>query len=443
MNKRNPLEDRLFKQFHDTKADVSQDVWKNIEAQLDAKQETKRPFPTLYFLTILAVSILGTLAVFNAHYTAVGQRSNNVMSNTPSPAEKSHDKVYTDQKDLARIPSDQKDPDVPVIRNTKESFAHAEKDTRYTGRQDHYKQTLALRTSETKETEQIINHEHNDPAGNIQEHTAPLVQTVVQSANTYQDLPQIAQPGIDLLPGSASVSISLPAPVLYKDKTNAFFFQMSAGAGLPFRSLRYTPAENRAYSARQSTEKPLYAWNINAGLGFLLDNRWSVSSGFEYFTLEEQFDYYKENAGRLEYQYDANGQLIDTQLVKGAMIERSGNSYQLINIPFSFGYETRAGKWKLGIEAGLALNVNLSVSGKILANDQQIRRLENAEDIYLPQTGISWRVGLQCFRNVDRSTAVFIRPQYQHYPERWTQSGHPADIRYSFLQCNVGMRKVF
>jgi len=447
MNKRSPLEDRLYQQFYDTEADVPQDMWKNIEAHLNVKEEKKRPFPTFYFLTILAVSVFGTLAVFNAHFTAKGQRSDDVMPKTVFPIESEPLRNQTAQKGLPPTPAADARRAAspgPVSRNNKETALPAGKDTKYADSHDQGQLSLVFPTSGIKEAEPTMMMEgHNDPAGIISGQATLPVPNEAPSVVVHQTLPPIGQPDIGRLSGTASRSIALPAPVLYRDRTNAFFLQISAGAGLPLRKLRYTPAENRAYSARQSTEKPLYAWNINAGLGFLLDNRWSFSSGFEYFTLKEKFNYYKENAGRLQYRYDENGQPIDTQLIKGVMIERSGNTYQLINIPLSIGYETRAGKWKLGIEAGLAFNVSLSPSGKILTNDQQVQRLENTEDIYLSRTGISWRAGLQCLRSVDRTTAVFIRPQYQHYPERWTRSGHPADIRYSFLQCNVGLRKAF
>ncbi len=459
-NKKSPIEEKIAGLFRHQEASVPDDVWQKIESHLDARNRKRRRVIWIYFFMVGVLMILGSIAVFpllRKSNTAVIGEKDTAMAHQSNSGENKQASIPQTERTYDGNASEG---GVNNLPNSTTASPTAMSATRSINRVD-------------------LSPSHNSGMGNAQSlhgrrsisgQNVEGVDIVVKAENENRRdnslgdnshsseksrietlLSNIASRDFEIFPSSLNPAV-LPDALLFKDDEATvikhdprlrLFMDIDGGAGFPFRKITNHSVESDAYADRAITERPLLVKNFQAGIGILLDGNWTLRSGAEWQQLTEQFNYEKSDATRLSYTYDdLTGQVNDTSLVRGSLTEKFGNRYTMVNIPVYLGYEKRVGSWVLGLEGGAGFNLRFVTTGKILAGDQRVESLKDRRDIYSSTTGISWRAGVSCLRSVAPGTMIYARLMFMHYPESWTLSSHPNEIRYQFLTANVGLRKV-
>lgn len=459
-NKKSPIEDRIAGLYRQQKAPVPESIWQNIEISLNAKQKKRRRSIWLFISMMTLFMILGTLAVLpllrKTHKADIADRD--------SAFEYRHDKIANDASEITDTSSQSTEQAIASSRRISMPETILKTDGTTSLIRNQRSSAKPVESNMTVKVTSQSNERNTTPSDKIaavdESATRLPISAFEGGVHIERSVPQqipgqlTLMEGRDIYPtwiGPNREMMSLPwqnqheknAGIIRQHRLRPFI-GVSAGIGLPFRKMVNHSVESELYVGRQSTEHPLYLTNIQADAGLLLDDSWSIKSGIEWQQAVEQFSYKKFDATRLEYKTDdITGRIDDTSLVRGLLTEQFGNKYTMLNIPLYLGYEKRFGRWVFGIEGGVGFNIHFRTSGKVLVDDQKIQSLDNRHDIYASSTGISWRVGASCLRSIAPGTMVYARLMCMAYPDSWTLSTHPNEIRYRFLTANVGLRKVF
>lgn len=459
-NKKSPIEEKIASLFHLQEASVPVDVWQKIESHLDARNKKRRRAIWIYLFMVGVLMVLGSMAVLpllrKSHTAVIGEKDT-AMAYQPNIGEnKLTSAPHTERTYAGNAPeggantlpnSTTTSPTaMSAIRSIKRDDLSPSQNSGVRSVQSlHNRRSISGKDVEGADivfkVENQIRHDYSS-GGNSHSSENIRIQKLFSkiASRDFEAFPSGLNPAVlpDALPFEDDEKT-----VIKHDPLLRLFFDIDGGAGLPFRKVTNHSVESDAYADRAITERPLFVKNFQAGIGILLDESWTIRSGAEWQQLTEQFNYEKSDATKLSYTYDdLTGQVSDTSFVRGALTVKSGNRYTMVNIPVYLGYEKRLGRWVLGLEGGAGFNLRFVTTGKILAGDQRVESLKDRRDIYSSTTDISWRAGVSCLRSVTPGTMIYARLMFMHYPESWTLSSHPNEIRYQFLTANIGLRKV-
>lgn len=157
--------------------------------------------------------------------------------------------------------------------------------------------------------------------------------------------------------------------------------RLSAGVGKVFKNMALiNPEAAKWMQARTDNEHPLEALRLGMDMKFKVSNNVYFFAGLEDFRVNERFDYFsvQEITYRKEGQasrviYDENSFVIENGAVDVIEeIKKRGtfyNQFRMINIPVGIGLSQQFGRFGLGIEGAILVNVYHEFDGK-MANAQ-------------------------------------------------------------------------
>lgn len=448
-NKRNALEEQLYRQYTKAEADVNPAVWQQISDRLD--RQNKRKFPYLW-ISLSAIAAI----IFLCTFLLTRQQNNATEHPTIQPAEQKNSKQQSENAS-AMTPVAKSDRTIGKTQ-TSASILAVNTYNKNRFRSDAFIHNCITETIILPE----INQSTSD-AGQTSLKTQlhqPSVIGLSGETITTSDKPSSGNEAvindknirqrqlltfIPLEGARSSLDLKVEinenySPVISHPRRLKTLALSEAGIGIPFRNIQHQPSESGLFNSRAENEHPILVQSYFAGMGLILDKSWTLTSGVEFQQLVEKFSYVKDDATHIIIKYDPSShQPIDTVVTRGKLTEQALNRYSLVNIPVYVGYEKRYDRWLLGLEGGVGFNVSLDASGKILKNDQDVISLSDQTDIYNPSIGMSLRIGVKGLYALNRRTSVYIKSQFQHNTEPWTLGSHPNDIRYRFLSCNVGL----
>ena len=448
-NKRNPLEEKLFREYSDVQSKVNPKVWDNISVALDDHNK-KRPIYLWAFLT-------ATLIIsFSLLIWSIASKSSTPKSLPSSQKQLRPKAVSNPAHHTAMNNFDKLESDVNTISSTIDqpiSYNH--------------NGGLNTATKILKTPDAPINIQANSQSGlsasfSIQKtsNTYDSKKTNHQSLSSSQNAAptdKVQSPDFSLMKNEKYLSPAIASkswinllsdrdaavyhPAIYHPRRVKAFVNLITGMGLPIKKVQHLPSESGLYRSQTNFEKPIIVNSFQADLGILLDKTWSASIGIEYQQLIEKFEYRKDDATMVTYTLDPiTSKKIDSMVVRGVMQVNSNNRFNLIHIPINFGYEKRVNRWILGVDAGIALNLMMNSQGKIVRNDQDIISFSEDNHIFNKTVGTSILVGLKAMYPLNKNVSLLFRPQFQHFNDAWTLSTHPNSIHYQFVNCQVGLR---
>jgi len=468
MNQRDIHEKKLFDQFYDQKSPVSDDMWESISVQLDAqKKKRRRPIFFWWFFVMLLGSVITFQFLKNSNGISIKENSSIPVNQSQTLSQTSIIQQTEEKKISGSVSSELAQ--MSTNRNEIESFNNT------SVKEGRLHKTEDVKISEKEiSTNNLTNYPTNNSPNNST-NNSNLIPLIDNSLPSYSKLPEsedadsghpmdildhpvfttnsltsspslifLNAPTINVEATNISgVYLDINKPIVHKKKIRNFV-EINAGIGKPFKHMSSSNLENSALNFRKETEKPLYSWNSNILIGFDFMQTWTIAAGLEWSEIIEKFNYTNGKATRIEVKIDPSTQQpSDTSLVRGTLSERGQNTLSLLNIPLNIGYQKKLGSWKVGLEAGLGLNVRLKSSGKILLAEQDVKSLADLNYIYKTKIGLSSGLAISFERHLSKHVSFMIKPQYITYFSDWSQNSNPVSVYYDMLSLNVGIKHYF
>ncbi|MDX2302287.1 MAG: hypothetical protein NW226_05770 [Microscillaceae bacterium] len=212
-----------------------------------------------------------------------------------------------------------------------------------------------------------------------------------------------------------------------------------------------TEAFNDLLRLRKSSESNLETTHL--GFQLLLRHRsgWEFRTGAEQTRIVERFDYQNINtevenilgikAYRIGLDNDTTAIYGQVPLTRTTSIQkRIYNSYELIDIPLILGYSKNLGKLNIGLQAGLILNLSLQTRGQVLSDSLSIINLQAEQsNLYKPQVGLGYYLGLRFQRPLFRTLEWNISPFVRFYPQDFSLAQNNISQKYRLLGFNFGL----
>ncbi len=217
-----------------------------------------------------------------------------------------------------------------------------------------------------------------------------------------------------------------------------FFLSMEGGLGYPFKTLKSKTGESSNLSFRQRTETTILAWSVNLLGGVKFMRHFSISSGLLWQQNIEKFRY--DRPGLIIITINPG---IDTTIERRIFRRQTTNTYNYIDIPLIFGYDTGNEKWEFGLEAGPILNFEFSADGLLLAREDELLDVKSLKNYYRKNIGLGLHAGLSLHRIIEDNWSLFLKPQYRYYFTSTTAIGNPVDLRFQHAALSLGLRKIF
>ena len=161
-------------------------------------------------------------------------------------------------------------------------------------------------------------------------------------------------------------------------------FGLIAGFSYTDRQLSLNDeAANDLLRLREATEKSLETSHIGFEVGAIHQSGWSLWTGLQQTRIVERFDLDTTTteissilgvrAIRVSNNQDSTQVLGQIQQTSTTTIEkRIFNNYELIDIPIYVGYQRNFGKFNVGLQGGILMNLSLKTRGQIVDQNLQV-----------------------------------------------------------------------
>ena len=223
-----------------------------------------------------------------------------------------------------------------------------------------------------------------------------------------------------------------------------------------FRRLTENLPEKTAYLyARDSTEKPWYAFSAGARASFVFENGPTLRTGISYAQINEIAKYDSSGIGRKTvtetYTPRANGgfdTVRTTVIVSGIFRTTAYNRYRSIDIPLQLGFEFPLNDyWSFGINGGV--NFNLSAWRKATILDEKLKKQDVSSGfgadnpVFRNTLGFSVFGSIAAYRQITGNLQLVIEPSVRHYLQPITRSDFALRQAYTNAGLILGLRYRF
>lgn len=226
------------------------------------------------------------------------------------------------------------------------------------------------------------------------------------------------------------------------------------GYFIPIKTLQNTTGEqNNVFESRKQKEKTLEG--LQAALYIQVRKQKSpfyFRTGLSYARLTEkmQLDYsytkLDTTRGIISVTVSQTGDTVTT-IIGDIITQRklSGkklahHAFSLYDIPVAIGYEKKMGRWSLGLEGGVMLNISMNSEGSTLVSDTSFLAVDLPTNQFRSNVGLSYFGGLNIARDFNKlgrfyvaARARFIPTSFTTDQNRWKQSYHFAGLHLGYV----------
>lgn len=233
-----------------------------------------------------------------------------------------------------------------------------------------------------------------------------------------------------------------------------FFFELLASPDFAFRKIQSRDRNYESYAQnRINTEQSRYNYSIGARISAVLGNGIAVRSGINYSTINERFEYVKENEVRvvITKKYGPNGEIIGTDTSTENYTRRllTKNSYKTLDIPIIIGYEKQFKKLTVSANAGIYVNAHFQPKGEFLSPKDSLPvsfaeyETEQNAPIFRNKLGIGWYGSAGISYKIGPRLQLLVEPHIKMYPRSLTRDEFMTDQKYLTAGVFVGIRHQF
>jgi|GEM_PF-4163151 len=471
------------------------DVWSALEPQLHPKK--KRRYMLLFFLCGIAILLVsgGLWVVQNQHSQASVSPSNNEIKSVA--AENSNYKpLYEIQKEKPKekkavvinenidsksvinsnvefnsVNANNKSHEVESIKSikvstTSQSIANDINDNRRTASQislDVAEMAKSIADTDIKQSIQnddILNSKKEDGTNTSflnerKQNTsdAQINDLSIQELNgkNHKIISKIASHE----PEEIQFHVKMPPLALLKKKTKANRWTISAHSGWGDFSSKYkATVENDEYTTLLNTSNNgISTQQAGLGLSYSIRN-WRLTSGIQYSRIVNRLSLHNmtridTTVNGVQSIYYRQSGVVETEegdVVAILIIDQNvqWHTYRhLLDIPLMLGYEQRFGRFSIGGDAGIMVNVSQRSNGAFLGEDGRLVKFNQQENInpYRKTNGVSQVYQVRLGYDMSPNIRIELNGQLRKFPSQLIQFDQP--VQENITAQNVGLKLLY
>lgn len=229
-----------------------------------------------------------------------------------------------------------------------------------------------------------------------------------------------------------------------------FYLDVLASPDLTFSNMQARDANFEEYTkSRRETESLIFAFSGGLRLSIVGDNGLAFRTGVNYSQVNEKFNYFNGTEERTIIRdiRDNQGNIIGTETVVeiGERYLVTRNTYQMLDIPFVFGYERKFGALGISANAGAYLNLLFRQQGNFLS-PQDLKPVSidsgdpEAFQAFKRQAGLGYYGSLGFAYETRSGMQLLLEPHFKLFPKSITQDAYVVQQRHSSVGLFVGIR---
>ncbi len=241
------------------------------------------------------------------------------------------------------------------------------------------------------------------------------------------------------------------------DSDFAFLTDVYGGASFINRSLSAKgDFANVLLQNRKEYETPLEASHYGISLGVEYKNKFRLSTGIQQTVISERFDFNETlttvdsvlGVQILRLNFDGDtipimGNIPRTTTIASQL--KVYNTYKMIDIPVTIGYHhTFKEKWKVGVQAGVLVNLSLKTKGGIPDETlQEVDLKTNQNNIFKSQVGLNYHFGLSIGRSFLNKLELNFSPTVRFYSNDFSVQDYGISQKYTLVGGDLILRYRF
>ena len=210
-------------------------------------------------------------------------------------------------------------------------------------------------------------------------------------------------------------------------------------------------ASQQYLKQKDSTEHMQVGFTAGVRLVKPLNNHLQLTTGLQYSQINQKYIYRSENEIKLTQVITtriiirAPGDtafIRDTSLVQsiGFKNKVEKNRHRSIDIPILLGYQFGRGSVKVGINAGVILNVSSWYEGVILDSSLAVVPVQKGSQVYKSKLGLGLYAGINITKELSNDMQLFVEPYYKHSIDNITSGSMPYQQKFGTAGVLMGVR---
>lgn len=202
---------------------------------------------------------------------------------------------------------------------------------------------------------------------------------------------------------------------------------------------------------KDSSEQMQVGFSAGVRLVKPLNDRVQLTTGLQYSQINQRYTYRSEN--EVKYTTVISVRTIirspgDTLVIRDtSLLQTIGyknnvikNRFRSIDVPILLGYQFGRGSVKVGINAGIILNVSSWYEGVILDTAMAVVPLQKGSNVYKSKLGLGLYTGIQVTKELSKEMTLFAEPYYRHSFDNITTGSLPYHQKFGTAGVLMGVR---
>lgn len=239
----------------------------------------------------------------------------------------------------------------------------------------------------------------------------------------------------------------------YSRGNTDWFAEVYVSPDIAFKSVRNVSATPQYMERKDSSESMQIGYSAGVRLVKPITDQLLVKAGLQYTQMNERFKYRTENEVRtttvITERTIIRGpgdtlRISDTSTVQqmGYKNHTIRNRYRSFDIPVTVGYQWGNENWKIGVNAGVVVNLSSWYQGVILDSltmaTTPITKGNNG--VYRNNIGLGLYGGISVLKPIGENTQLFFEPYFRYNLGNITNAQAPYQQKFSIGGLSIGLR---
>ncbi|TAH08497.1 MAG: PorT family protein [Sphingobacteriia bacterium] len=237
-----------------------------------------------------------------------------------------------------------------------------------------------------------------------------------------------------------------------KSRNTDWDLEIYLGPNYATKSIISNTATSQFLSRKDSSETPGIGYSAGFRIVKPINDHFSIKTGFNFSQINEKFSYRTENEIKTttiitqRIIIRAPGDTItisDTSSLQQIGFKNNNvkNRYRSIDIPILFGYQFGNDDLRVGINAGVMINLTSWYQGMIFDSSFAPQTIgKTADMVYKKNIGIGLYAGLSFMKRLNYNTHIFAEPYFRYNLSDMTMPGSAYKQRFSIGGLSLGLR---
>ncbi len=291
----------------------------------------------------------------------------------------------------------------------------------------------------------------DQPVGENQFKSYPYGNTIALDRNT--------RAGIQELRAQSSKQIAVPRincpPVRGRTKWDDFnkdwYVDTYVSPDYSLKSVNNISATPQYMRQKDSSESMQVGFSAGVRLVKPLNDHIQLITGLQYSQINQRHTYRTENEIKVTTVITTRTVILspgvtvtfsDTSQVQTIGYKNNvvKNRFRSIDVPLLLGYQFGKGSVKVGINAGVILNLSSWSEGVVLDTSMAVVPLQKDNNVYKKKLGLSMYTGVQISKELNDEMSLFVEPYYRHSFDHMTNGNQPYQQKFGTTGVLMGIR---